>query len=138
MFDTAYHQTMPAHAFTYGLPYEMMTQHLIRRYGFHGTSHKYLAQEAARQLGKPLEQLNAITCHLGAPLPSHRIALPGSRLPPRGGGGGGPSWCRGKARVLWAAHGGGGSGREGAGGVGGTAAPAHWPQPWVVPAAAAP
>lgn len=65
VFDTAYHQTMPPKAFMYGLPRELYTQHSIRRYGFHGTSHQYLAQQAAAMLGKPLEQLNAISCHLG-------------------------------------------------------------------------
>ncbi|GFH12361.1 acetokinase, partial [Haematococcus lacustris] len=65
VFDTAYHQTMPPKAFMYGLPRELYTQHSIRRYGFHGTSHQYLAQQAAAMLVKPLEQLNAISCHLG-------------------------------------------------------------------------
>eukprot|EP00775_Hariotina_reticulata_P003387 gene3387-3660_t len=65
VFDTAYHQTMPDFAFMYGLPYEYYQQHHIRRYGFHGTSHKYLVETAAEMLGKKPEQLNAITCHLG-------------------------------------------------------------------------
>ena len=65
VFDTAFHQTMPAHAFMYGLPYELYEQHGIRRYGFHGTSHQYLVAEAARMLGKPVEATNLITCHLG-------------------------------------------------------------------------
>lgn len=65
MFDTAYHQTMPDYAYMYGLPYEYYQKHNIRRYGFHGTSHKYLVKTAASMLGKKPEQLNAITCHLG-------------------------------------------------------------------------
>ena len=65
VFDTAFHQTMPAHAFIYGLPYEMYKNHEIRRYGFHGTSHKYVAQRAAELCGRPLEDLKIITCHLG-------------------------------------------------------------------------
>lgn len=65
VFDTAFHQTMPPHAYMYGLPYEMYEKHAIRRYGFHGTSHGYLAKQAASMMNKPLEKLNAITCHLG-------------------------------------------------------------------------
>ncbi|KAF8062901.1 ackA [Scenedesmus sp. PABB004] len=65
VFDTAFHQTMPPAAYMYGVPWEWYEQHKIRRYGFHGTSHKYLAATAAGMLGRPLEQLNAITCHLG-------------------------------------------------------------------------
>eukprot|EP00882_Tetradesmus_deserticola_P013158 GHRQ01013954.1.p1 GENE.GHRQ01013954.1~~GHRQ01013954.1.p1 ORF type:complete len:415 (+),score=167.05 GHRQ01013954.1:498-1742(+) len=65
VFDTAFHQTMPAKAYMYGLPYDYYTQHQIRRYGFHGTSHKYLVQTAAGMLGKSVQQTNAITCHLG-------------------------------------------------------------------------
>uniref|UniRef100_A0A7S0S850 Probable acetate kinase n=1 Tax=Chlamydomonas leiostraca TaxID=1034604 RepID=A0A7S0S850_9CHLO len=65
VFDTAYHQTMPAHAYMYGLPYDLYDKHHIRRYGFHGTSHQYLAQQAAEMLGKPLDKLSAISCHLG-------------------------------------------------------------------------
>jgi acetate kinase len=56
---------MPPHAYVYALPYEFYTQHRIRRYGFHGTSHRFVAQEAARFLGRPLEELRLITCHLG-------------------------------------------------------------------------
>eukprot|EP00882_Tetradesmus_deserticola_P022090 GHRQ01023973.1.p1 GENE.GHRQ01023973.1~~GHRQ01023973.1.p1 ORF type:complete len:255 (+),score=112.83 GHRQ01023973.1:403-1167(+) len=56
---------MPAKAYMYGLPYDYYTQHQIRRYGFHGTSHKYLVQTAAGMLGKSVQQTNAITCHLG-------------------------------------------------------------------------
>ena len=65
VFDTAYHQTMPAHAFMYGLPYKFYEQNHVRRYGFHGTSHKYLVETAAGMLNKPADKLNAITCHLG-------------------------------------------------------------------------
>ena len=65
VFDTAFHQTMPAKAYTYALPYEYYEQDKVRRYGFHGTSHKYVAQRAAAILGKPLEELKLISCHLG-------------------------------------------------------------------------
>jgi len=65
VFDTAFHQTMPAKAYTYALPYEYYEQDKVRRYGFHGTSHKYVAQRAAAMLGKPLEELKLISCHLG-------------------------------------------------------------------------
>jgi len=65
VFDTAFHQSMPSHAFLYGLPYELYEKDGIRRYGFHGTSHKYVAQRAAALLGKPIEETNIITCHLG-------------------------------------------------------------------------
>lgn len=65
VFDTAYHQTMPSSAYMYGLPYEYYTNDLVRRYGFHGTSHKYLVNVAADRLNRPVSQVNAITCHLG-------------------------------------------------------------------------
>lgn len=65
VFDTAFHQTMPDHAFMYGLPHEYYEKHSIRRYGFHGTSHKYVAQRAAALSGRNLEDLKIITCHLG-------------------------------------------------------------------------
>ena len=65
VFDTAFHQTMPPVAYTYALPYEFYTQDKVRRYGFHGTSHKYVSQRAAAMLGKPIEELKIITCHLG-------------------------------------------------------------------------
>jgi acetate kinase len=65
VFDTAFHQTMPAHAFRYAIPDELYSAHHVRRYGFHGTSHHYVSKEAARHLGKPLESLNLITLHLG-------------------------------------------------------------------------
>ena len=65
VFDTAFHQTLPPHAYHYALPYELYTEHNVRRYGFHGTSHYYVAKEAAKYLGKPLEEVNLITLHLG-------------------------------------------------------------------------
>jgi len=65
VFDTAIHQTMPPKAYLYGLPKTQYTTHKIRRYGFHGTSHGYVAQKAAEALGKPIEELKLITCHLG-------------------------------------------------------------------------
>lgn len=65
VFDTAFHQTMPKKAFMYALPYEYYTKHKIRKYGFHGTSHRFVSQEAAKMLGKPIEDLKIITCHLG-------------------------------------------------------------------------
>jgi len=65
VFDTAYHQTMPAYAFTYPIPYELYEQLRVRRYGFHGTSHRYVAARAAKILGRKLEETNLITAHLG-------------------------------------------------------------------------
>lgn len=65
VFDTAFHQTMPAVAYTYALPYEYYEKDKVRRYGFHGTSHKYVAQRAAVMLGKPIDELKLISCHLG-------------------------------------------------------------------------
>lgn len=65
VFDTAFHQTMPPKAFMYALPYELYERLGIRKYGFHGTSHSYVAQRAATLLGKPFESLKIITCHLG-------------------------------------------------------------------------
>jgi acetate kinase len=65
VFDTAFHQTMPAHAYRYALPQALYADHAVRRYGFHGTSHAYVARRAARHLGKPLDALNLITLHLG-------------------------------------------------------------------------
>jgi len=65
VFDTAFHQTLPPHSFHYALPYEFYTEHSVRRYGFHGTSHYYVAKEASKYLGKPLEEANLITFHLG-------------------------------------------------------------------------
>jgi len=65
VFDTAFHQTMPPVAYTYALPYEYYEKDAVRRYGFHGTSHKYVASRAADMLGKPIESLKIISCHLG-------------------------------------------------------------------------
>ncbi len=65
VFDTAFHQTIPRHIFLYALPYEYYTKYKLRRYGFHGTSHQYVAQKAAEMLCRPLEELKLITCHLG-------------------------------------------------------------------------
>lgn len=65
IFDTAFHQTIPPHAYHYALPYELYEKERIRRYGFHGTSHKYVAGECAKAMGRPLEELNLITIHLG-------------------------------------------------------------------------
>ncbi|MFZ2331310.1 MAG: acetate kinase, partial [Atribacterota bacterium] len=65
VFDTAFHQSIPEQAFLYGIPYGFYEKYRIRRYGFHGTSHKYVAQKAAEMLGKDLKELKIITCHLG-------------------------------------------------------------------------
>ena len=65
VFDTAFHQTMPAYAYMYGLPWKYYEQYKIRRYGFHGTSHKYIAGRAAEYLGKDLQQLRIVSLHLG-------------------------------------------------------------------------
>ncbi|HUS80440.1 MAG TPA: acetate kinase [Armatimonadota bacterium] len=68
VFDTAFHQTMPPHAYIYALPYELYEQHRIRRYGFHGTSHRYVslrASEYLEQAGVPLAEQKVVTCHLG-------------------------------------------------------------------------
>ena len=65
VFDTAFHQTMPPRAFLYALPYSLYEQDRVRRYGFHGTSHRFVAGECARLLGKPLAECNLITVHLG-------------------------------------------------------------------------
>jgi acetate kinase len=65
VFDTAYHQTMPPHAYLYGLPYLMYQKHGVRRYGFHGTSHRYIGWRSQVLLGRPREQVKLITCHLG-------------------------------------------------------------------------
>ena len=65
VFDTAFHQTMPPVAYTYALPYEYYEKDKVRRYGFHGTSHRYVTQRAADMLGKPIEHLRFISCHLG-------------------------------------------------------------------------
>ncbi|MDE4541879.1 acetate kinase [Thermoanaerobacterium sp. R66] len=65
VFDTAFHQTMPDYAYLYPIPYEYYTKYRIRRYGFHGTSHKYVSNRAAEILNRPIEDLKIITCHLG-------------------------------------------------------------------------
>jgi acetate kinase len=65
VFDTAFHQTMPREAYIYALPYELYEKYRLRKYGFHGTSHKYVANRAAEILGKPIEKLKLVTCHLG-------------------------------------------------------------------------
>ena len=65
VFDTAFHQTMPAESYLYALPYEYYTKYGVRRYGFHGTSHRFVSQKAAEMLGKDLKDLKIITCHLG-------------------------------------------------------------------------
>ena len=65
VFDTSFHQTMPASSYMYALPYEYYEKYHIRRYGFHGTSHRYVTQRAIALLGKPADQCNIVTCHLG-------------------------------------------------------------------------
>jgi acetate kinase len=65
VFDTAFHQTMPAKAYMYGLPYEDYEQYSIRKYGFHGTSHRFVSADFAKRIGKPIEDLKIVTCHLG-------------------------------------------------------------------------
>ncbi len=65
VFDTVFHKTMPDYAYMYALPYEMYEKYSIRRYGFHGTSHGYVANEMAKVLGRPIEDTKIITCHIG-------------------------------------------------------------------------
>jgi acetate kinase len=65
VFDTAFHQTMPARAYMYALPYSLYKKYGIRRYGFHGTSHYYVARRACEILGVPMESMKIVTCHLG-------------------------------------------------------------------------
>ncbi len=65
VFDTAFHQHMPAHAYLYALPHKLYKELGVRRYGFHGTSHRYVFERAAQILGRPAAELRAITCHLG-------------------------------------------------------------------------
>lgn len=65
IFDTAFHQTIPPHAYHYAIPYELYEKQRVRRYGFHGTSHKFVACECAKLMGKPLDELNLISIHLG-------------------------------------------------------------------------
>lgn len=65
VFDTAFHQTIPDHAYLYGIPYELYEKYRIRKYGFHGTSHAYVTERTAELLGKSVDEVNLITCHLG-------------------------------------------------------------------------
>ena len=65
VFDTAFHQSLPEHAYRYAIPHELYKDHQVRRYGFHGTSHNYVAQQAAKMLNRPLDSFNLITLHLG-------------------------------------------------------------------------
>ncbi len=65
VFDTAFHQTIPPKAFLYALPYEYYTENHVRRYGFHGTSHFYVSRRAAEMVGRPIEELKIVSCHLG-------------------------------------------------------------------------
>ncbi len=65
VFDTAFHQTMPGKAYMYAIPYEYYEKDKVRRYGFHGTSHRYVSQRAAAMMGKPIEELKLISCHMG-------------------------------------------------------------------------
>lgn len=65
VFDTAFHQSMTKESYMYAVPYELYEKHKVRKYGFHGTSHKYVSQEAAKMLGKKPEELKVITCHMG-------------------------------------------------------------------------
>ena len=65
MFDTAFHQTMPPRAYLYAVPYEWFEKHEVRRYGFHGTSHRYVSQQAVKQLGLDPEDHAIVTAHLG-------------------------------------------------------------------------
>lgn len=65
VFDTSFHQTMPDYAYMYAIPYEYYDKYKLRRYGFHGTSHRYVSERAAAMLGKAPEDVNVVTCHLG-------------------------------------------------------------------------
>jgi len=65
VFDTAFHQSIPEHGYLYAIPYKLYKEHKVRRYGFHGTSHSYVARQAAQYLGKPITELNIISLHLG-------------------------------------------------------------------------
>ena len=102
VFDTAFHQTMPGYAYMYGVPYHYYEKYRVRRYGFHGTSHYYVSRRAAEFLGKKVEDLKIVTCHLGngssiaavdkgksidtsmgfSPLPRVPIITPGRGLKP--------------------------------------------------------
>ena len=65
VFDTAFHHEMPPHAYIYGIPYVLYKRYGIRRYGFHGMSHRFVSERAAAMLGRPYEEVRTITCHLG-------------------------------------------------------------------------
>ena len=65
VFDTAFHQTLPEYAYMYALPYELYTKYGVRKYGFHGTSHKFVSEVASEMMGKDIKNLKIITCHLG-------------------------------------------------------------------------
>ena len=65
VFDTAFHAKMPAHAYIYALPYEYYEKYGVRRYGFHGTYHRYVSEQVAKAMGKDTKDLKIITCHLG-------------------------------------------------------------------------
>ena len=67
VFDTAFHQSMAAHAYMYALPYSLYENNAIRKYGFHGTSYLYLMRQASKMLNKPEKDLNLIACHIGKP-----------------------------------------------------------------------
>lgn len=66
VFDTAFHQTIPDYAYMYAIPYEMYEKYRVRKYGFHGTNHKYVAQRASEMMDKPLEKIKIVSCHLGS------------------------------------------------------------------------
>lgn len=66
VFDTAFHSTLPPQSYLYGLPYEYYEKYGVRRYGFHGTSHRYVAEKAAKMIGKNWQDLNIVSCHLGS------------------------------------------------------------------------
>ena len=83
VFDTAFHQTMPPVAYTYAVPRAWREEHRIRRYGFHGTSHAFVCREAARLLGRPVDETNLIVLHLGNGASATAV---------RGGGRSTPRW----------------------------------------------
>ncbi|MFA5340966.1 MAG: acetate kinase [Clostridia bacterium] len=66
VFDTAFHQTIPDYAYMYAIPYEMYEKYGVRKYGFHGTNHKYVAQRASELMNKPLDKIKIVSCHLGS------------------------------------------------------------------------
>ncbi len=65
VFDTAFHQTIPMYAYVYAIPYELYENYGVRKYGFHGTSHRYVSKRVAKLIGKPVEEINLVSCHLG-------------------------------------------------------------------------